>query len=460
MKRLLVTVLLAFAACGAALAAETPQLHDFARMIPLTLAADGALHELPLPAEVYAWTKRRDLGDLAVFNGKGEIVPFTLVTPSPARTASAGKELPIFPITGGVRQQQGALAMQVRTDEHGAIVNLNTASGGAPSAPVTTYIVDAGSQGLSVTGFDVVLTPGEKGYIGKLRVETSDDLQQWREHASGALAILSAGERQLNKNRVEFPAVKARYFRLSTGPEQGVPHIDSVTARLDPPLAVQRREKRSYVITPVKGESGEYLVQTGGHMPIDRLRLVFPDENSLAGVTFLSRPDDKSPWIERGCGTFYRMRRDATVAERGALEIASISDRDWLIRVRQPGGGLGSRLPQLEVGWQPHRLIFVARGDPPFRLAYGSARTGPDTLRDDSVAAGLTTWEQQQIKPLPAQAGPSEESGGRQALRPCIPGTTWRKMLLWGALLLGVLVLARMAWKLSKEMGLDSSKKN
>lgn len=441
-----------------ALADDSPNVNDFARMMPLTLSGTGALYELLLPTEVYNLSTRRDLGDVALFNGAGEIVPFTLLQPSPVKASATGQQLPLFPLSALPHTPSGNIAMQVRTDNSGAIVTLNTASGTAHGAPVTSYIVDAVALNRPVNGFDIGLTPAASGFIGTLRVESSDDLQQWQQHNTvGAVATLSAGEQRLNRNRIEFPAVQARYFRLCISPAQGVPRIDNVTPRFESLQPTQRRETARYVITPVTGKSGEYLARSNGYMPVDRLRLIFPDENSLAGVNILSRNDDKSPWIERGCGTFYRLRREAAVVESGALEIAPTTDRQWLIRVHPSGGGLGNRLPQLEVGWQPHRLIFAARGDAPFCLAYGSAHTGQITLRDDSITSGLAEWEKQQIKPLPAQAGPSLESGGRQALKPRIPATTWRKVMLWGALLSGVLVLAWMAWRLVREMGLDGT---
>jgi len=437
-----------------------PSLADFARTIPLTLTGNGALHELPLPAEVYTGANRSDLGDLAVFNGGGEIVPFTLVQPHPAATVVEGRRLPLFPLSGNTRRQNGNLSMQVRTDEHGAIVNLTTMPGGSTQAAVTTYVVDASSLERTVNGFDFDLKPGGKEYVGSLRIETSDDLQHWQEHACGALATLAAGSQQLSRSRIEFPAVKSRYFRLTVGPDKGMPVITAVTARLESSLAVPGRATARYFITPVKGQAGDYVVRTGGRMPVDRVRLLFDDLNSLAGVTFFSRTDDKSPWLERGSGTFYRLRRDSSVVESASLEIVPTPDREWLIRIRQPGNDLGERLPMFEVGWQPQRLIFAARGEPPFRLAFGSARIGEDNMRDESIAAGLATWEKQQIKPLPALAGESVESGGKNALRPTIPATTWRQLLLWSALCSGVLLLARMAWKLSREMGLDDNHKN
>lgn len=458
-RGLIIVFMLSFGLTTLARAETPPQLHDFARMIPLTLSPGGPLYELPLPAEVYSGSTRPDLGDLALFNAAGEIVPFTLIMPPPVRTPLAGQQLPLFPLAGARVEQRGSLALQVRTDPQGSIVNLTTAAGGAAPAPGSNYLVDATSLDRAVTGFEVTMSPAPQGYLGSLQVEVSDDLHQWRHHASGGIAALASGERELTRNGIEFPAVKARYFRLSLTPREGVPRLDTVTARLEAPLVAEVRDRRISALTPVSGRSGEYLVRSGGQMPVDRLRLLFSADNSLAGVRFSSRADDKSPWIERGCATFYRLAGEAGIVESSPLVIAPTTDREWLLRIRQPGGG-GRSLPRLEMGWQPQRLIFAARGEGPFRLAYGSGRTGYQNLRDDSIAQALTTWEKQRITPRPARAGASVEAGGEQALRPRLPATTWRKLLLWGALLLGVLLLVQMAWRLSRELGLANADKN
>jgi hypothetical protein len=451
--------MLVLALCSHALADTPPGMEDFAQAIQLTLTGTSALHELPLPAEIYRWTRQRDLADIAVFNGRGEVVPFALVTPPPPRNEVAGRQLPHFSLAGPTLQPAGNLALQVRTDEHGAIVNLASARGDRTAAPVTAYLVDASSLDRPVSGFELALLPAGPNYLGTLRVEASDDLQAWRQHASGAVATLTAGNESLVQQRIEFPAIKARYFRLCLCPGQGVPRVDRVTARLESPAIEPGRGTLALGITPVKGVSGDYLVETGGSMPIDRLRLLFATDNSVAAATFLSRPDDRSPWAVRGCGTFYRLRQGASTLTSPSLAIQPTGDRHWLVRLRQQNNGLDATLPQLEVGWLPHRLVFAARGDGPFKLAYGSAREGLASLQDNGIASSLETWERAQIKPLAALAGPSEEAGGRAALRPRIPATTWKKALLWGALLLGVLLMARMAWRLGQEMRLGDAKK-
>lgn len=438
--------------------ADTPSLTDFARQLPLTLSGSGALYELPLPAEVYLGVQRTDLGDLAVFNGVGEIVPFTLVQPLPAKYSVEQRQLPLFPLGGAARSRTGDLALQVRTDAGGTSVDLRTRPASAPPGEVTGYVVDAAALERPVSGFDLTLAPGAREYLGAVRVAISDDLRSWRDHGDGALAVLSAGAAQLSRSRIDFPPVPARYFRLVVSPEQGAPRLTGVSARLESSSPAPNRATQRYFLAPVPGEPGTYRVRTSGPLPVDRLRLVFDTDNALASAAFFSRQDDKSPWCERGSATCYRLRRGSGVVESAPLEVGPTTDREWLIRLRPAGPG--ERLPMLEIGWQPARLIFAASGEPPYSLAFGSARSGAASLRDDGIAAALAGWEKQGIKPVPAGAGASVESGGKKALRRQIPAATWKSIALWSVLVFGVAMLARMAWKLGREISLVDMQKN
>jgi hypothetical protein len=54
---------------------------------------------------------------------------------------------------------------------------------------------------------------------------------------------------------------------------------------------------------------------------------------------------------------------------------------------------------------------------------------------------------------MPAETGTSYVLGGTERLRPPPPTVPWRMAALWTALGLGVLLLAWMAYRLSKELG-------
>jgi hypothetical protein len=115
--------------------------------------------------------------------------------------------------------------------------------------------------------------------------------------------------------------------------------------------------------------------------------------------------------------------------------------------VDQKGGGLGSGLPRLSAGWVPQKLVFAARGNGPFQIAYGSSKVQPAAYPIETVVPG---WRSdQQPKLAHAELLPERLLGGAAALhRPF----NYRVFGLWGALVLGVLLLAWMAWRLSKQM--------
>ncbi len=72
-----IAVLLAQIVC-----AKEPVPHDFAYGNSLNISEASALSEFTIPLDVYKGVTRPDLGDMAIFNGVGEMVPFAIL---PAR---------------------------------------------------------------------------------------------------------------------------------------------------------------------------------------------------------------------------------------------------------------------------------------------------------------------------------------------------------------------------------------
>ena len=64
------------------------------------------------------------------------------------------------------------------------------------------------------------------------------------------------------------------------------------------------------------------------------------------------------------------------------------SERFWLLRVDQRGGGLGTSTPTLYAGWVPQKIVFAARGNAPFQIAYGSPRASPAAYSVETLVPG------------------------------------------------------------------------
>jgi hypothetical protein len=112
------------------------------------------------------------------------------------------------------------------------------------------------------------------------------------------------------------------------------------------------------------------------------------------------------------------------------------------------------------VAWVPHEVVFVARGDGPFLLAYGNGKAKPGAL------ALSTVLPRRDEHPLTqARAASVGEVSGAAPVAPSLfaePGRffshlaenrEFKKWVLWGALVVGVLLLAGMAFRLLRNLG-------
>jgi hypothetical protein len=112
-------------------------------------------------------------------------------------------------------------------------------------------------------------------------------------------------------------------------------------------------------------------------------------------------------------------------------------------------------MPVLHAGWLPHRLLFVARGEPPFKLAFGNAKANPAAMPTQSLLPGAAA--NKPIEALAAKLGevatqelPAETPVGNA--RGYFEQMDQKKLWLWGSMLVAVLVIVGMAWRLTREM--------
>src|SRR4029434_2346674 len=130
---------------------------------------------------------------------------------------------------------------------------------------------------------------------------------------------------------------------------------------------------------------GEYVFDAGGYFPIDRARLHLPEPNTVVQEELFARNRGDQPWRQVTRGVAYRLRRGEGEVTSPELTMGTTTDRYWLVRVDERGGGLGTGVPKLEIGWVPHQLVFAARGAPPFQLAYGKRDAKPAAYPIESL---------------------------------------------------------------------------
>jgi hypothetical protein len=112
------------------------------------------------------------------------------------------------------------------------------------------------------------------------------------------------------------------------------------------------------------------------------------------------------------------------------------------LQVDERGGGLGSTPPQIQVAVRASQLVFLQRGNPPYRLALGRAGVQSAAL---PLATLIPGYQPARLSKLGlAEVLLPEEKAAAQAT-PAAARADWKRWGLWAVLLLGVGLLALMA---------------
>jgi hypothetical protein len=437
-------IILLLLAQSVVFAAEEPV--DFAYGIPIEADTRDALYEIEIPAAVYRGVTRADVGDIRVFNGQGEVVPHALRPP--ARTIAA-VSLPVFPLYGEANENLEDLSVRIKKRGDGTIIDIQKrAKDGGQVNHLRGYLIDASSLKPAIAALRLDWQTASESFVGQVRVEGSDDMAAWTILANkAALARLTFGGHQVERNRVDLHYAKFKYLRVSWPTSQAPLQSLAVVAEPAANVVDSRRVWERIGGSALPGKTGEYSYDLGGHFPFDRLRVELPQVNSLAQLQILARATSSEEWRPVTSATAYRLRdRDAEVTSQ-EIAITSRGERYWLLRAEQRGGGIGSGVPAIQIGWVPQKLVFVARGGGSFQLAFGNASAKPAAYPIESVIPGYETDAEFKVKP--ATLGTQITLSGAARLR---AAWDYKKLGLWGSLIFGVMLLGWMALRLSRQL--------
>jgi hypothetical protein len=411
----------------------------FTQRFALDLNGNAAYYTVNLPQAVYAASLRGDLGDLRVYNGSGEPVPYSLDAPRMPEGPPQRHIVPWFPLPANDTPAGNApLGVSIAAD--GSLrAAANPQSGGSRGGDV----IDLGPSGQYATSLLIHLANGN--YQGRVSVEASDDLRTWRPLTDTQLLKVTSGGNTLTQERIDLEGPRGRYVRLrwvDTAPDIASVEIETRAEALDSSTA-PRQWRAAQNVRPGQ-MAGDYVFETDGAYPVDRLCLSLPQLNTVARATIYSRGNAQAPWREVADGVLFRLQGKAAEETNPALTLIADTDRQWRIAVDMRNGGLGSGTLDVAVGWRPASLTFIARGAAPFTLAVGNAAFPSAAVTREDLLVGATSAV---AAASIGMALPVAEQDARAAAS-TRDADAMRRYVLWAALLLAVGTLGVLAWRL------------
>ena len=432
---------------------------DFAYGMALNFTGQDAVYQTSLPLNIYQGTTRGDLGDLRVFNAQGEVVPHMLRQLANSSTGKATlSKLAFFPLQGAAGAELDQLSIRVKRNIAGTLIDIGSDAKPAALSRLSGYLLDASAIRQPLQALELDWTHSSENFTGTLQIESSDDLKHWALITRGApLASLQFGGHSLLQRRIEFPAIRAKYVRLSWPQQQAPLKLTSISAELAGTRVEAPLTWLAVNASAVPDKAGEYEFDLGAHLPVQRVRIELPQMNTLVQTALFSRERAADSWRQVSNAMLYKLHSAGQDLKNPDIAVAAGNNRYWLLRVERQGGGMGSEMPQMHVGWQPHQLLFVARGSPPFQLAYGSSEIKPaefqmQNLLPSASKPSTAKDDSSDLKIQSAQTGLQMTLGGEARLNPPPLPHPWKKWILWGVLSVSVLLLAWMAYRLVKQM--------
>jgi len=363
---------------ASASAAATDAPGDYAWRWPLA-ASVAPLQRVVLPPAIYDGAAHPDLRDLRVFNAAGEIVPYAFVAPAVPAAAPVRVALPLFPLrVDRATASLDDVTLRVRRAAAGTTIEVASPQPrGAADTRLAGYVLDASVLDAPASAL-VVVADGEGNLDARVRIEASDDLAGWQVVATATpLVRLTVDGRTLARDRLPIAPRKARYLRIVAIDGAPMPPLARVeaevgAARVEPPV-----DWRTVDGAVTREDTGlAFVYDAGAAVPATRLAIDASATNSVLPVAVLARTRDADAWQPVASGVVYRLGDGSGEQRSPPLALSGAAHRWWKVVPDARAGATAA--PRLSLGWTPPQIVFAARGDAPFELAYGrrDASTG------------------------------------------------------------------------------------
>jgi hypothetical protein len=442
-------------------AAELPDRDEYAYGFPLAAPGDTEYFFVDLPLDVYRSVADPELRDIGVYNADDQPVPRLLERPGKNTEGIEQEiELGLIPLYGEQAEQTDQLRLLLLQEQNRTRLELDTerASEETPSQVLTGYLIDARNLEQSLMALALSWPPLADGFIGTVRVDTSDDLQHWRHVETSALADLQFEDTLIEQRRLPLPRKTSDYLRISWRemPEDWrLEGVRGIFTEDSPPATRNWLELES---TPSESEAdvepGESFYRADGYPPADQLRLTFPEGNVVVRARIFYRLPGQDDWLLAYNGVFYQLSRQGNSLNSPAAPVRGgrtglARAAEWKVRI---DSGVTAGPVRLHLGWRPDRLLFLAQGAPPFELVSGRALDELQYFPQEAKLGDSSLFAMLRESTQAGQATLGERTviTGQAALKVRDTGS-WKVFLVWAGLIAATAVVAWLVYSLLRE---------
>ena len=430
---------------------------------PIAIDAAAPFVQIALPVAAYGRVEQDDLRDLRIVDARGERVPFAVLPPlATVQLSEQVREanlypLPARPAAGGVWPSPVDVVVEgdrISVRRRGGEKTLAAApreSGG--------WLIDSGEtkRGDPPPKSLRLRWSGPAEFSVAYRIETSDDLRQWRPGGSGQVMALQSASGTLAQPVVGLPDSPGRFVRLvwaesgrgadADRRERARRRAAARRRRFDARADLRREPRAGGRGAGRCGAKRALHFDLGGVLPLVDVDLRFDAGTHVAPVRLQGRNRVDEPWRDLGAGVFYRLERGGDVGSSPAIALP-VAVRYLRLVPDERAASLDGVAARLVVHASLASIVFAAQGEPPFRLLAGSRDAPAGALPVSAVVPQLDS-ERARFGRATLGAFTVDEAAERAAEQASRQARL-RPWLLWAVLIVGVAGLGALVWRLAR----------
>ncbi len=414
---------------------------------------DASFYAAKIPLAVYRSASDSRLRDLGIYNAAGDPVPRVLqnsrINTEITRTRHRLPIVPLYEEDAGTADDI-RLWFEREADVTRIELNASESLQTKKGKKVAAYIVDLRAIDADIESLELLWPKSATNFVGRVSAAASDDLQNWTDVGSGSVADLQEDTASIVQNTIHVEENDNDFLQLRWRDLPSEWHVIEAYGISIDGIAPLSRESLVLESHSDGTQGNERIYELGGSLTIDSVRIVLPEPNTVITAGIYVRHPLHGRWSRIALGSHHHIGRAHETITSPAVAVANI--RADKVRVVIESGDPQTAM-QIEVGWRPETLLFLAQGSAPFTLAVGRADDAVDGFPQEKTYGNhsIATLADDTGPPALATIGPRYPLGGSDRL---IAEKTvdWRKALLWAGLLLGVAFVGLIAIRLIREM--------
>ena len=452
-------------AVGPLRAAEAPVASEFAWRGTVSPADGSSLVRISLPVDALTRLQTHRAQDVRVFNAAGEVVPYAVLQAGDLERSAPvvqTRAYPVLPLyssalpgaASSVAPPPGTL--EIRWSADGTTTSAWVRPGAKPTPgdaqALPAALLDMRTESQPLAALEL---KGDwpRNALVHLELASSSDLQTWTPvPVKGPVFRFDGADAPANTalELQQAQSFQNRYLRLRWAAADGV-RLQSVTGRVARP-----REQAEPVLTDV----GEGTVD-GAFARVWNLRFATPvlalqvqvlQDNMLVPLRISGRGDAAQPWRLLASTVVYRMDTVAGGRSNPPQPLPGSALRQLRLETSN-GLPLPAAGVRVNAALAPVQVAFLASGSGPFQVVAGRAGTAAASVEASTLASASAT-PLQTLPFTPVRQLRADLPGAPQlwaaSLLPA--NLTVRSAALWAVLLLGVVVLAGVAYALLRQL--------